>query len=50
MSEEAKMSDVVAIKRFFEKDGDRQVTMNEMRSLSKEERAELGELARKELA
>lgn len=43
------MSNVSAIKRFFELDGGRQVTMAEMKALTKEDREELGELARIEL-
>lgn len=44
------MSDVIAIKRFFEADGGRKVEMSEMKALTVEDRAELGPLARVELA
>jgi hypothetical protein len=38
------ISNVKAIKEFFELDGGRKVTMSEMRQLSTEERRELGRL------
>lgn len=42
-------SDVVLIKEFFEKDGGRKVTLEEMKALTAEDRKELGSLARIEL-
>lgn len=43
------ISAVAAIKKYMELNGDRSVTMEEMKALSKEERDELGALAAKEL-
>lgn len=40
------MTDVAAIKRFFEADGARKVEMAEMKELSLDDRKELGRLAR----
>lgn len=39
-------SDVVAIKTYFEKDGGRKVTIEEMKALTPDDRKELGNLVR----
>lgn len=44
------MSNVTAIKAFFEANNGRKVSMEEMKALSIEERQELGDLCRAELA
>ena len=44
-----KIGMVAAIKRYFEADGGRPVTMTEFRELSSEARQELGEMAAKAL-
>lgn len=44
-----RISGVMAIKRFFEADGGYQVTLTELKALNSVERAELGQLAAKEL-
>lgn len=49
MSENRKLNNIQAIKEYFAKDGGRPVTMQELKDLSKEDRAELGALAAKEL-
>lgn len=38
------MTNIEAIKTFFEKDGGRKITMEELKALSVDERAELGKL------
>lgn len=43
------ISNVTAIKKFFEKDGGRPVDMKELRALAPADRTELGALAAKEL-
>lgn len=43
------IANVTAIKRFFELDGGRKVSMDEMKALSTEDRAELGKLCLEEL-
>jgi hypothetical protein len=43
------MTNVAAIKLFFESDGGRKVTMEEMKALSVDERAEIGKLCMEEL-
>lgn len=43
------MSRVTAIKTFFERDGGRRVTLDELRALNDAERQELAELCAKEL-
>ena len=43
------MKAIKAIMTFFEKDGGRKVTLDEMKKLTPEERKEFGELACKEL-
>lgn len=40
---------IQAIKRYFEKDGGRTVTLQEIKELTKEDRHELADLAAKEL-
>jgi len=44
-----KITKIKAIKEFFEADGGRPVTMNEMRELTADDRNELGVLAAKAL-
>lgn len=44
------MSNVKAIKAFFEQDGGRKIDLRELKDLTSEDREELGELARQELA
>lgn len=44
------MSNVVAIRKFFELDGGRQVKLDEMKPLTPADREELGKLAIEELA
>ncbi len=44
-----KVSSVIAIKRYFETDGGRNVTLQEIKDLPPEDRDELGPLAAKEL-
>lgn len=43
------LANVTAIKKFFELDGGRKVSMDEMKALSADERAELGKLCAEEL-
>jgi hypothetical protein len=43
------MSNTQAIKVYFEKDGGRTVTLQEMKELTRDDRQELGALAAKEL-
>ena len=45
-----KMSDVVAIKRFFELNCGRRVSLAEIQQLTQSDKAELGKLAKVELA
>lgn len=44
------MTNVAAIRAFFEANGGRKVTMDEVKALSAEDRQELGDLARAALA
>jgi hypothetical protein len=44
-----KMTNLKAIREFFEADGGRKITMSEMRELSTSERNELGQLCAKAL-
>ena len=44
------MSNAVAIKRYFELDGGKKVSISEVQQLTSEDKQELGELARVELA
>jgi hypothetical protein len=43
------MTNIAAIKAFFEADGGRKIEMNEMRALTVEERAELAQMCAKAL-
>ncbi len=43
------LNNVQAIRMYFAKDGGREVTLAEMKELTREDRAELGALAAKEL-
>lgn len=43
------MTTIAAIKAFFEADGGRKISMDEMRALTSDERAELGQLCAKAL-
>lgn len=44
------LNNVEAIKKFFEKDGGKKITMPDLKNLSTEERQELADLCRAELA
>jgi len=47
--EKEKMKRIGAIKRFFEADGGRKLTVLELKKLTDDDKQELGELAAKEL-